>query len=439
MRSPIAGDRFKSPVVTAMARRQLFDGQQVAVSGDVKQSLLTASPTRIQVVGGGGGGNAVQQVRHQIINQIGSASGPPGGGQLKRTGGLGLFFRKVYHLAHLRLDKLCSALEISDDGKRKIWTTFEHALREETHLMKDRHLDQILMCSLYIVCRVIKQNKNFTDIMGQYKGQPQAASHVYRSVLLRRVSSPTPSSNSAKKSEGTATACPPTPTRMAGTTTVLNGEERGDLIKFYNDVFLSKLQVFSKKFMVRSSQPQVGAGQQPPLSPLPQLRAHPSSPCKKVSDNHSVFVRNLKSGQETVTYNPHSPHKPLTYSFSRSPAKALVDINELMRTEKNTVRKRLLADPEPGEVTAGASENGGGGGPSVTYVTATGEIIDQRIVGEMHAAAAAATAGDGQSEAKKIIIPAGAATTTVSGMQVVHVVNTKLESILDDRDPPPSQ
>ena len=67
---------------------------------------------------------------------------------------MGLFFRKVYHLAHLRLDKLCSALEISDDGKRKIWTTFEHALREETHLMKDRHLDQILMCSLYIVCRV---------------------------------------------------------------------------------------------------------------------------------------------------------------------------------------------------------------------------------------------------------------------------------------------
>jgi len=89
-------------------------------------------------------------------------------------------------------------------------------------------------------------------------------------------------------------------------------------------------------------------------------------------------------------------------------------------------------------VTAAAGENGGSGGPSVTYVTATGEIIDQRIVGEMHAAAAAA-AGDGQSEAKKIIIPAGAATTTVSGMQVVHVVNTKLESILDDRDPPPSQ
>ena len=123
---------------------------------------------------------------------------------------------------------------------------------------------------------------------------------------------------------------------MAGTTTVLDGEERGDLIKFYNDVFLSKLQVFSKKFMVRSSQPQVGAGQQPPLSPLPQLRAHPSSPCKKVSDNHSVFIRNLKSGQETVTYNPHSPHKPLTYSFSRSPAKVGFNFQVIYNMPLNT-------------------------------------------------------------------------------------------------------
>ena len=67
------------------------------------------------------------------------------GQQQKRTGGLGLFFRKVYHLAHLRLDKLCSALEIPDEAKRKIWTTFEHALREETSLMKDRHLDQFFI------------------------------------------------------------------------------------------------------------------------------------------------------------------------------------------------------------------------------------------------------------------------------------------------------
>ena len=73
----------------------------------------------------------------------------------RRTGSLALFFRKVYHLAHLRLDLLCSTLGIHDeDVKRKIWTVFEYAMRSHTILMKDRHMDQLLMCSLYIVCKV---------------------------------------------------------------------------------------------------------------------------------------------------------------------------------------------------------------------------------------------------------------------------------------------
>ncbi len=73
----------------------------------------------------------------------------------RRTGSLALFFRKVYHLAHLRLDLLCHTLEIAEeDVKRKIWTVFEHTIRSHTSLMKDRHLDQLLMCSLYIVCKV---------------------------------------------------------------------------------------------------------------------------------------------------------------------------------------------------------------------------------------------------------------------------------------------
>ena len=81
---------------------------------------------------------------------------------------------------------------------------------------------------------------------------------------------------------------------------------------------MERLQEFSLKFK-KSRQ-----NEAPPLSPLPKplLRAHPQSPCRKISDNHSVYIRPLKvNASDTVTYNPHSPHKPLTYSFSRSPAK----------------------------------------------------------------------------------------------------------------------
>ena len=193
------------------------------------------------------------------------------------------------------------------------------------------------------------QNKNFTDIMEEYRRQPQAARHVYRSVLLyvTSSSSKTTEKENEKRAEGTA---PPTPTKLAATSTVApDGEERGDLIKFYNTVYVERLQEFVIKFKQRK------AGREgedvPPLSPLPKLRAHPQSPCRRVSDHASVYIRNLKATTtDVVASNPHSPNKPLSYQFSRSPAKDLRAINALMRTEgerraaASNIGKRLLVD-----------------------------------------------------------------------------------------------
>lgn len=69
---------------------------------------------------------------------------------------LRLFFRKYYQLAHLRLKDLCKNLEFTNnlDLLRMIWTLFENALIEHTCLMKDRHLDQILMCCVYVLCKI---------------------------------------------------------------------------------------------------------------------------------------------------------------------------------------------------------------------------------------------------------------------------------------------
>ena len=98
--------------------------------------------------------------------------------------------------------------------------------------------------------------KNFTDIMKHYRDQPQATSHVYRSVLLAGKASPTsppqvivqPSNIGLTKLSTQAPISqsnpPPTPGRCAASSTVgEDGEERGDLIKFYNAVFLPLVQV----------------------------------------------------------------------------------------------------------------------------------------------------------------------------------------------------
>jgi len=354
--APTVGDRFKSPVVTAVAKRQLSFNDQgpsnIVPTSPIRQVLL-ASPQRnaISVKGAPMGlqnlGNGAKIVIQE--EQTSEGSNKP-----KRTGSLALFFRKVYHLAHLRLDALCQSLSIGDeDVKRKIWTTFEHSMTKHTDLMRDRHLDQLIMCALYIVCKVVGQNRNFTDIMKQYRNQPQAASHVYRSVLLRRRegdSMPADEDKGGKKKM----AAPPTPTRLAATSTVaLDGEERGDLIKFYNNVFMERMQEFSLKFKRTRS-----TADAPPLSPLPKLRANPLSPCRKVSDAHSVYIRPLREDiGDAVKFNPSSPNKPLEYRFSRSPAKNLDAINQLMRTEgeRRAISKRLLVD-DPTQQQQGAAQ-----------------------------------------------------------------------------------
>lgn len=105
-----------------------------------------------------------------------------------RSKSLALFFRKFYKLASVRMLALCKGLELNDsDLLKKIWTVFEHCIVEQTDLMKDRHLDQMIMCAIYVIFRVTHIfQKNFKDIMSQYRNQPQWASHIYRSVLIEQ-------------------------------------------------------------------------------------------------------------------------------------------------------------------------------------------------------------------------------------------------------------
>ncbi|KAJ7310872.1 Retinoblastoma-like protein 1 [Desmophyllum pertusum] len=97
----------------------------------------------------------------------------------KKTGSLALFSESV------RLRDMCSKLDVKEDLRVKMWTCFEHTLMNMTELMKDRHIDQILMCSIYVMGKVTNADLSFQNIMKCYRTQPQAVSHVYRSVLLR--------------------------------------------------------------------------------------------------------------------------------------------------------------------------------------------------------------------------------------------------------------
>lgn len=61
-----------------------------------------------------------------------------------------------------------------------------HVISEHTSLLYGRHLDQIMLCALYGVCKVNQLKQiTFKDIITQYKKQAQAKNSIFRTVAIQ--------------------------------------------------------------------------------------------------------------------------------------------------------------------------------------------------------------------------------------------------------------
>ncbi|XP_071569719.1 retinoblastoma-like protein 1 isoform X2 [Temnothorax nylanderi] len=357
--SPIssASERFQSPIAASgVAKKRLFSETRITGQSVLRVGQSVLSSNRMVL----DNGQRIILVPDQIT--ISKASGTQAlnnsaqatnkdAAKPKRTGSVALFFRKFYNLACVRMQDLCNSLEISDNDKKKIWTIFEYSIKERTKLMKDRHLDQILMCAIYVICKLVRMERNsFTEIMRCYRLQPQAESHIYRSVLIEKVSNDgdlgtTGNERSEDNTMLGENITPPTPTNMAGTSQNFNGEIRGDLIKFYNTMYVPQVKEFANKFgSARGSVMNLS------LSPLPKGKAPANSPVRRVTS--SIMTRTLDPKAISA-----SPAPQLSYCFSRSPAKDLEAINKMMISvdAKKSVGKRLLTDDTDVEMTEGSS------------------------------------------------------------------------------------
>lgn len=113
-------------------------------------------------------------------------------------------------------------------------------------------------------------------------------------------------------------------------------EERGDLIQFYNAVFVLKVKGFAMRYAASENHRVTDTlyvftcqclcvsvlhllttlqAEAPPLSPFPSVRAQPLSP-RRVSQRHSLYVSPHKSSPGGLNYL-----NPVTYRINRSPSK----------------------------------------------------------------------------------------------------------------------
>uniref|UniRef100_A0A674N1N0 Retinoblastoma 1 n=1 Tax=Takifugu rubripes TaxID=31033 RepID=A0A674N1N0_TAKRU len=170
-----------------------------------------------------------------------------------KSNSLSLFYKKLYRLAYTRLKMLCSYLLSSHPELEPIiWTLFQHTLQHEHELMRDRHLDQLMMCAMYAICKVKTVDLRFKTIVTAYKNMPNTSQDTFKHVL----------------------------------TTDGNYDS---IIVFYNLVFMQKLKTNILQYA--STRP-------PTLSPIPQI---PRSPYKfpnsplRVPVSSNVYISPMKS------------------------------------------------------------------------------------------------------------------------------------------------
>lgn len=269
---------------------------------------------------------------------------PPADNRPQKAKPLHLFARKVYNLMAKRLRELCFALHISDELRLKIWTCFEHSLVHCTHLMRDRHLDQLLMCAIYITAKITNNEIPFKRIMNCYKSQPLASKSVCKNVLILKRDTENLPGNNSNGNHSVGILTPNTPSAHYPTP---SQEERGNLIYFYNKVYTTQMKGFVKQFA-----PTSGADT-PPVTPYPRQQKA-SLRRSRLSSSHSIFI----SPHNTESTTPRTTG--LCYYFNSSPSERLREINNMIRTGRSPSRRGYSMsfnrdDEEKGEEEDGPS------------------------------------------------------------------------------------
>eukprot|EP01105_Mastigella_eilhardi_P013205 TRINITY_DN29_c1_g1_i2.p1 TRINITY_DN29_c1_g1~~TRINITY_DN29_c1_g1_i2.p1 ORF type:complete len:977 (+),score=261.21 TRINITY_DN29_c1_g1_i2:171-3101(+) len=205
---------------------------------------------------------------------------------------LALFLNKLSIIAHHRLHGLLERLRMPGVF-HDTWQAFAYAVaHRHAQLMTRRHLDSVLMCCIYGVCRATSHTVHFVDIEREYANQPFGAN---KNQALHAVP--------------------------------LRDRQVGDLVAFYNDIFVTEMFPFLEELKVATSAlPQAGSAQsqQPPSTPLKNGSQHRHGSCvsppphQRAQPPHTPDCRNLP---------PRTPPQP----------------NEVLAQQQQVLGKQLMS------------------------------------------------------------------------------------------------
>ncbi|CAF0724811.1 unnamed protein product [Brachionus calyciflorus] len=326
------------------------------------------------------GNNSTKQIQVLTLTPTSNKSSPFKQGRLLNLNNyLIFFFRKFYNLANLRLRNMIDKLnfvniiteptdssspnitpsastpvltpvtsssnqtfkpqQMSEKNQvliKKIWNLFEYSLSEGIEnkcdsLIKNRHLDQLLICSIYLTLKLSEIPILFTDILKCYKNlNNKNSSHVYREVVFDQNSST-------------------------------------DLITFYNQIYVMRLRNYALQLNGKFNSQQVinnldnkliitPVNNLLLLSPVPKpttvnLNMNVQFTSRKVLDDHLVFIspcRDRLSSNNVQLIQPISGRNKLVLNLNdlnwTSVLKQMNDMIKKNEVKIKTSNKRLFSE-----------------------------------------------------------------------------------------------
>ncbi|TVU04841.1 hypothetical protein EJB05_47978 [Eragrostis curvula] len=235
---------------------------------------------------------------------------PAAGGETCAESGIGVFFSKIAKLAAIRIRSLCERLQLSQQLLEQVYSLVQQILSQQTALFFNRHIDQIILCSIYGISKITQLELTFKEIIYGYRKQPQCKPQVFRSVYVRWP-----------------------PRNRRGKT----GEEHIDIITFYNEVFIPAIKPLLAEVVSGASPKKKDEekghvdGQFPESPRLARFPNLPDMSPKKVSATHNIYVSPLRPSKMDTLLSPSSKSYyacvgESTYAF-QSPSKDLKAIN----------------------------------------------------------------------------------------------------------------
>ncbi|OQR86989.1 hypothetical protein ACHHYP_09624 [Achlya hypogyna] len=203
---------------------------------------------------------------------------------------LQLFFRKVLALAANRIHALGTHLALDLVYLNQVWTCVKECISNHQELLRNRHLDHLILCSFYGVCKVnrVVPEVTFKRVTDAYKRTYPAAA---KSSIIREIP--------------------------------LDHGVKGDVIKFYNRCFIPTLKGFLLQFQLHERQQAAADAVMPFVTALPHA----------VSDN-DVIAEAATAAVERILNHAAQPPAEIA---------SLAEIQSLPRPSQRSSPKRVLS------------------------------------------------------------------------------------------------